>query len=119
MNKELVHFVENLQLRIMDETREAFGDRGFERWLKPKYRGAIRNPNGYGRIIGSCGDTMQIFLKFENDRVIDASYITDGCGSSNVCGSFAAEAAVHHQIICERCKYENVNRLFEQERKHP
>ncbi len=37
---------------------------------------------------------MQIFLKFENDRVCDAAYLTDGCGSSTVCGSFAAEMAI-------------------------
>ena len=37
---------------------------------------------------------MEIFLKFENDRVKEASYQTDGCGSSNVCGSFTAEMAL-------------------------
>jgi nitrogen fixation NifU-like protein len=34
---------------------------------------------------------MEIFLKFDKDRVKDASYLTDGCGSSNLCGSFAVE----------------------------
>ena len=36
---------------------------------------------------------MEIFLKFENDMVKEASFKTDGCGSSVVCGSFAAELA--------------------------
>jgi nitrogen fixation NifU-like protein len=36
---------------------------------------------------------MEIFLKFEDDRVKEASFRTDGCGSSTVCGSFAAELA--------------------------
>jgi len=56
--------------------------------------GIINNPDGYGRITGSCGDTMQIFLKFENDKVKEASFQTDGCASSMVCGSFAAELAL-------------------------
>jgi nitrogen fixation protein NifU and related proteins len=34
---------------------------------------------------------IDIFLKFENGRVKEASYLTDGCGSSLICGSFAAE----------------------------
>ena len=38
---------------------------------------------------------MRIFLKFENDRVKEAFFETDGCGSSVVCGSFAAEMALH------------------------
>jgi nitrogen fixation NifU-like protein len=36
---------------------------------------------------------MEMFLKFENGRVCEAAYLTDGCGSSTVCGSFAAEMA--------------------------
>ena len=37
---------------------------------------------------------MQVFLKFENDQVQEASFLTDGCGASAVCGSFAAELAL-------------------------
>ncbi len=42
---------------------------------------------------GGCGDTIEIFLNFENDRVSEASYATDGCASSSLCGSFTAELA--------------------------
>lgn len=38
-------------------------------------------------------DTMQIFLKFESDKVKEASFQTDGCGINTVFGSFAAELA--------------------------
>jgi len=94
MSSELDDFVQDLQNRIYDETREAYGDIAFERWLNPLYMGSIADPDGYGRVTGSCGDTMQIFLKFENDRISEASFQTDGCGSSAVCGSFAAEMAL-------------------------
>jgi len=36
---------------------------------------------------------MEIFLRFEQETVAEASFQTDGCGSSAVCGSFAAEMA--------------------------
>jgi nitrogen fixation NifU-like protein len=94
MSSELDDFVQDLQNRIYDETKEAYGDVAFERWLNPLYMGSIDNPDGYGRVTGSCGDTMQIFLKFEDDRIKEASFQTDGCGSSAVCGSFAAEMAI-------------------------
>jgi len=94
MSKDLDDFVKGLQDQIFEETRAAYGDVAFQRWLKPLYMGSMDNPDGYGRITGSCGDTMEIFLKFENDKVKEASFKTDGCGSSTVCGSFAVELAL-------------------------
>ena len=94
MTDRLDDFIRQLQDQIYEETRAAYGQKGFERWLNPLYRGALENPNGYARISGSCGDTMQIFLGFENDRVQEATFKTDGCGSSTVCGSFEAELAL-------------------------
>ncbi len=94
MNDKLDDFLDQLQEQIFDETKEAFGEAGFQRWRNPLYLGRMENPHAHGKITGSCGDTMEIFLIFENDRVKEASYLTDGCGSSSVCGSFAAEAAL-------------------------
>ena len=94
MGKDLDDFVEDLQDQISGETRAAYGDVAFERWLKPLYMGGMENPDGYGRVTGPCGDTMQIFLKFENEKVKDVTFQTDGCGASAVCGSFAAELAL-------------------------
>jgi len=94
MSKDFDDFAEGLQDQIYEETRTAYGDIAFQRWLKPLYMGAMDKSDGYGRVTGSCGDTMEIFLKFENGRVQDASFQTDGCGSSTVCGSFATEMAL-------------------------
>jgi nitrogen fixation NifU-like protein len=94
MSKDLDDFVENLQNQIFEETRAAYGDVAFERWLKPLYMGRIDNPDGYARVTGPCGDTMEIFLRFEKGKVKDASFQTDGCGGSAACGSFAAELAL-------------------------
>jgi nitrogen fixation NifU-like protein len=86
-------FVEKLQEQIFDETRDAFGEAGFQRWRNPLYRGPLADADSHARVTGECGDTMEIFLKFKNNRVCNAAYLTDGCGSSTVCGSFAAEMA--------------------------
>jgi nitrogen fixation NifU-like protein len=94
MSEKFESFVDELQNQIFEETREAYGDVAFERWLQPLHMGRLENPDGYARIHGSCGDSMEIFLKFEDDRVKAASFQTDGCGSSSVCGSFAAEMAL-------------------------
>jgi nitrogen fixation protein NifU and related proteins len=87
-------FVDALQEEIFDEARAAYGEKGFDRWRRPRYQGRMTSPDGAARLTGECGDTMEIFLKFENNRVTDASYFTDGCASSAICGSFAAELAI-------------------------
>ena len=94
MNDNLDDFVQGLQEQIFEETKEAYGEIAFQRWLNPLYMGKMNNPDGYGLVKGQCGDTMEIFLQFENDRVKKASFQTDGCGTSSVCGSFAAEMAI-------------------------
>ena len=94
MSEDLDAFVKSLQDQIDEETRESYGEVAFERWRSPRYMGALTDPDGYGRVTGKCGDTIQIYLLFEEDRVKQSSFQTDGCGSSIVCGSFAAELAL-------------------------
>jgi nitrogen fixation NifU-like protein len=94
MSNKFDDFIDRLQEQIYDEARTALGTEGFEKWLNPRNRGIIKNPDGYASITGTCGDTVQIFLKLENECVTEATFQTDGCGSSAVCGSFAAELAL-------------------------
>jgi len=94
MDDNLDDFVKDLQEQIYTETRETYGDTFYDRWLNPLFMGPIKDPAGYTGLTGICGDTIEIFLKFQNDRVTEASFLTDGCGSSIVCGSFAAELSL-------------------------
>lgn len=94
MTDSLDDFIKGIQYQINEEMREAYGQVVFERWLKPRYLGIMENPDGCGHVAGSCGDRMEIFSRFEEDKVKDATFRTDGCGSSVVCGSFAAELAL-------------------------
>ncbi|MBT6341688.1 MAG: iron-sulfur cluster assembly scaffold protein [Desulfobacula sp.] len=87
-------FIDNLQAEIFDNAKQALGERGFLRWRNPKFNGRMEDPDGYGKVNGECGDTMEIFLKFENNRVSKASYFTNGCASSTVSGSFATELSL-------------------------
>jgi nitrogen fixation NifU-like protein len=93
-DNEFDDFVNRMRDQILEETREAYGEVVFQRWLNPLYMGHMENPDGHAKVTGSCGDTMEIFLKFEDNRVKEASFNTDGCGTSTVCGSFAAEMAI-------------------------
>jgi nitrogen fixation NifU-like protein len=94
MGDTLDDFVRELVEQIFEETKEAYGEIAYERWLNPIYIGSMKDPDGYALLRGVCGDSMEIFLKIGRERVKEASFQTDGCGSSGVCGSFAAEMAI-------------------------
>ena len=85
--------VNELQQKSFNEARRAFGEKGFQRWLYPRYNLPLERPDASARVCGSCGDSIEIFLKFKDNRVVEAAYATDGCGSSALCGSFTAELA--------------------------
>ncbi|MBW2708659.1 MAG: iron-sulfur cluster assembly scaffold protein [Deltaproteobacteria bacterium] len=93
MAKNMNNHLENLQKDIFLKN-DGYGVPAFDRMLNPLYRGALAGPDGYARVTGPCGDTMEIFLRFDHDRINEASFETDGCGSSALCGSFAAEMAL-------------------------
>ena len=94
MSDGVEDFIQDLKEQMFEETKKAYGEIAFERWLNPVFIGPMKDPDGYACLRGGCGDTMEFFLKFEDNRVLEASFQTGGCGSSTVCGSFAAEMAV-------------------------
>lgn len=53
----------------------------------------LENPDGVARIVGNCGDTMEIGLKFHEGRVNATHYWTNGCSFSKHCVSAAAHIA--------------------------
>ncbi|MCP3901744.1 MAG: iron-sulfur cluster assembly scaffold protein [Desulfobacteraceae bacterium] len=91
---KLDKFLNNLQEQIFDEARESLGEKGFQRWRNPRFNGKIENPDAHGRVTGSCGDTMELFFKFEKNLVKEGSYMTNGCASSSISGSFAVELSL-------------------------
>ncbi|NLF41563.1 MAG: iron-sulfur cluster assembly scaffold protein [Bacteroidales bacterium] len=49
--------------------------------------GILKNPTTRGYFKGPCGDSMQIDLLIENDTIVDAKFLTDGCDATYACGS--------------------------------
>ena len=94
MADRLDQFLDNLQEKIFNEARDVLGDQGFDRWQNPRFRGKLTPCDVHAHTVGACGDAMDIYLQLDGERVVKASYETDGCGSSNVCGSFAAELSM-------------------------
>lgn len=66
--------------------------------LNPRNLGVIADADAQAIIIGPCGDTMEIFLKISDDTIQHASFMTDGCGYTIVCGSIATEILIGRKI---------------------
>jgi len=47
----------------------------------------MSDPDAYGIIHGCCGDTMEIYLRLDGDRIEEATFATDGRKSEVACGS--------------------------------
>ena len=58
--------------------------------VTPRNFGPLRGSHAHGRIEGSCGDTMEVWLRLEGTKVLQATFTTDGCATSVACGSAAA-----------------------------
>jgi len=80
-------WADELQSRIIRDMERVYSPKVMELWQHPQNAGSLDYPDGYGQVTGPCGDTMQIWLRVSADAIIEATFWTDGCGSSIVCGS--------------------------------
>ena len=98
MSSDFDKFVDELDKAVLEEMRRDYSEKVVALFLNPINMGKIEDADGYGKVKGSCGDTMEIFLKIKEDLVVDARFITDGCGTSMVCGSMVTELAKNGNI---------------------
>ena len=50
----------------------------------------IKDPDGYGKRTGECGDTVEMFLIVRKNRIHSVSFITDGCINTHACANCVA-----------------------------
>lgn len=64
-------------------------------YRNPKNVGEIENADAIGEV-GSlaCGDSMKLFLKIENGKIVDARFLTFGCGSAVASASALTEMII-------------------------
>jgi len=98
-DEDLEKFAKELQDQIMSQLRQQYSAEVIDRWQNPRNFKRIENPDGYAQVKGSCGDSMEMFLKIEDDRIIDCGFFTDGCGTTIACGSIATEVAQGKNFI--------------------
>jgi len=94
MSEDFDKAMDELQTSIIEDARKVYSEEVIQRWLNPKYMGEMESPQGYGRVTGPCGDTVQIFLRIESEKIIDSCFLTDGCATTIAAGCMACELAM-------------------------
>jgi nitrogen fixation NifU-like protein len=89
---------EKLTEKVIGQLRSVYSDKTIDMFLRTKDNRKIDSPDGFARITGPCGDTMEIFLKADNGIIIDASFQTDGCTPSIASGGMVAQMAKGRSI---------------------
>jgi len=69
-----------------------YSEKVMDHFMNPRNVGTIENPSGVGEVGNAkCGDIMKIYLKIENDIIVDVKFETFGCGSAIASSSMATE----------------------------
>jgi len=82
---------EKFEELIKEKMREVFSETAIEHSMNPRNVGDLEDSDGFAKITGPCGDTMEIWLKVKNGTINNASFMTDGCGTSIASGSMITE----------------------------
>ena len=69
-----------------------YSDKVMDHFRNPRNVGVIEDADGIGEVGNAkCGDIMKIYLKIENDIIVDVKFETFGCGSAIASSSMATE----------------------------
>ena len=69
-----------------------YTEKVMEEFMSPKNVGEIADANAIGEVGNAvCGDIMKIYMKIENDVIVDIKFRTFGCGAAIATSSMATQ----------------------------
>lgn len=88
-----------LEQTVVDDMKQIYSEKTVDHFLNPRNLAVIADPDGFARVTGPCGDTMEIRIRVKDGRILNTSLWTDGCGPSIASGSMVTELARGKSII--------------------
>lgn len=95
MSDSMNDFMESIYGRIGKGSEEVAGEPSTGRHDERILMRRMADASCSAKITGSCGETMEIYLKVGEEQIVDASFVADGCGFSVLCGYIATQLAKH------------------------
>jgi len=76
-----------------------YSEKVMDHFMNPRNVGEITDADGVGQVGNAkCGDIMKMYLKVENNVIVDAKFKTFGCGAAVATSSMATELVVGKTI---------------------
>ena len=96
--ERLSQLVDELQSTIDREEAVVFSRTTLEEARHPSNLGPMKDANATSHKVGSCGDSMEFFVRVEGDKIENVTFMTDGCGATLACGSMLTKMAKGHSV---------------------
>ncbi len=113
-DSEFERMVEGIRSKIAKEEEALYSKEVLKEYRRPRNVGRMKNPDAYAVVQGSCGDTMEFYLRIEDNRAKRIEFMTDGCGPTVACGSRLTRMAEGKTIYeIERIEEEDLIKSLE------
>ena len=90
--------LDDFQAFVMADARKIYSEAVIDHAMNPRNLGTMQDADGFASVTGPCGDTMEVWLKVNDNTITDINFMTDGCGTSIASGSMMAELAKDKSI---------------------
>ena len=68
-----------------------YADTVVDHVLNPRGFGSMPHADGHGQVVTPEGDSIRVWLRIKDERVVDASFWTDACAATVASGSMVTE----------------------------
>lgn len=70
----------------------AYSEKVMDHFRNPRNVGEMKDADGIGKVGNPvCGDIMELYIKVEDDTIVDAKFQTLGCGAAIATSSMVTE----------------------------
>lgn len=86
---------------------EGYSDQVMDHFRNPRNVGEIPDADGIGKVGNPvCGDIMELYIRVQDEKIIDAKFKTFGCGAAIATSSMVTEL-VKNKTLEEAAKISN------------
>jgi nitrogen fixation NifU-like protein len=85
---------DELQEMVLADARKTYSETVIDHFMHPRNLGVLPDEDGLAKVTGSCGDTMEIWIRVRQGTIAKVHFRTDGCGTSIASGSMVTTLAI-------------------------
>ncbi|WP_455393306.1 iron-sulfur cluster assembly scaffold protein [[Eubacterium] cellulosolvens] len=85
--------VDSIQAELDADAEATYSKKVLAEYKNPQNFGRMNEPDSVAIITGTCGDTMEFFLRINDGKINEVQFMTDGCGATIACGSMTTKLA--------------------------